>query len=46
MHLSPPLLLDDDEAVAVAMGLRTAGGGSITGIEEIQHGPTRNRNWR
>ncbi|OXM61614.1 helix-turn-helix transcriptional regulator [Amycolatopsis vastitatis] len=30
----PPLLLDDDEAVAVAMGLRTAAGGSITGIEE------------
>src|SRR4029450_3249336 len=29
----PPLLLDDDEAVAVAMGLRTAVGGSITGIE-------------
>jgi predicted DNA-binding transcriptional regulator YafY len=31
----PPLLLDDDEAVAVAIGLRTAAGGSITGIEEI-----------
>ncbi|GAA3391652.1 helix-turn-helix transcriptional regulator [Cryptosporangium minutisporangium] len=30
----PPLLLDDDEAVAIAMGLRTAAGGSITGIEE------------
>ncbi|GGS55031.1 helix-turn-helix transcriptional regulator [Actinokineospora fastidiosa] len=30
----PPLLLDDDEAVAVAMGLRTAASGSITGIEE------------
>jgi predicted DNA-binding transcriptional regulator YafY len=29
----PPLLLDDDEAVAVAVGLRTAVGG-ITGIEE------------
>jgi predicted DNA-binding transcriptional regulator YafY len=28
----PPLLLDDDEAVAVAVGLRTAG--SVTGIEE------------
>lgn len=28
----PPLLLDDDEAVAVAVGLRTAG--TITGIEE------------
>src|SRR5215469_16923370 len=30
----PPLLLDDDEAVAVAVGLRTAARGSVTGIEE------------
>lgn len=30
----PPLLLDDDEAVAIAMGLLTAAGGTITGIEE------------
>ncbi|WP_067537546.1 helix-turn-helix transcriptional regulator [Nocardia crassostreae] len=30
----PPLLLDDEEAVAVALGLRTAATGSITGIEE------------
>lgn len=30
----PPLLLDDDEAVAVAVGMRTATSGSITGIEE------------
>jgi predicted DNA-binding transcriptional regulator YafY len=30
----PPLLLDDDEAVAVAVGLRTAAGGSVVGIEE------------
>ncbi|MBX9244723.1 YafY family transcriptional regulator [Actinotalea ferrariae] len=30
----PPLLLDDDEAVAVALGLATAVSGSITGIEE------------
>lgn len=30
----PPLLLDDDEAVAVALGLRTAAIGSVTGIEE------------
>ena len=30
----PPLLLDDEEAVAVAIGLRTAAGGSIGGIEE------------
>jgi predicted DNA-binding transcriptional regulator YafY len=30
----PPLLLDDEEAVAIAVGLRTATGGSIAGIEE------------
>src|SRR5262249_21615453 len=30
----PPLLLDDEEAVAVAIGLRTAASGSIAGIEE------------
>jgi predicted DNA-binding transcriptional regulator YafY len=30
----PPLLLDDDEAVAIAVGLRTAAGGSVAGIEE------------
>jgi predicted DNA-binding transcriptional regulator YafY len=30
----PPLLLDDDEAVAVAVGLRTAANGSVTGIQE------------
>ncbi|GAB3657522.1 helix-turn-helix transcriptional regulator [Glycomyces tarimensis] len=30
----PPLLLDDDEAVAVVVGLRTAADGSVTGIEE------------
>ena len=30
----PPLLLDDDEAIAIAVGLRTAAGGSVTGIEE------------
>ena len=30
----PPLLLDDDEAVAVAIGLRTAANGTISGIEE------------
>ena len=30
----PPLLLDDEEAVAVAVGLRTAAGGSVTGIAE------------
>jgi predicted DNA-binding transcriptional regulator YafY len=30
----PPLLLDDDEAVAVAIGLRTATAGGVTGIEE------------
>jgi predicted DNA-binding transcriptional regulator YafY len=30
----PPLLLDDDEAVAVAVGLRTAAGRGVRGIEE------------
>jgi predicted DNA-binding transcriptional regulator YafY len=30
----PPLLLDDDEAVAVAIGLRAAATGSVAGIEE------------
>ncbi len=30
----PPLLLDDDEAVAVALGLRTCASGGVTGIEE------------
>jgi predicted DNA-binding transcriptional regulator YafY len=30
----PPLLLEDAEAVAVAVGLRTAAAGSIVGIEE------------
>jgi predicted DNA-binding transcriptional regulator YafY len=30
----PPLLLDDDEAVAVAVGLRTAASGTIAGIED------------
>ncbi|MEM8904263.1 MAG: YafY family protein [Actinomycetota bacterium] len=32
-HL-PPLLLDDDEAVAIAVGLRTAAGAAVEGIEE------------
>src|SRR6266704_2034071 len=30
----PPLLLDDDEAVALAIGLRTAAQGGVAGIEE------------
>jgi predicted DNA-binding transcriptional regulator YafY len=30
----PPLLLEDDEAVAVAIGLRTATSGAVTGIGE------------
>jgi predicted DNA-binding transcriptional regulator YafY len=30
----PPLLLDDDEATAIAVGLRTAAGASVAGIEE------------
>jgi predicted DNA-binding transcriptional regulator YafY len=32
-HL-PPLLLDDDEAVAIAVGLRAAAGASVAGIED------------
>ena len=32
-HL-PPLVLDDDEAVAVAVGLRAAAGAAISGIED------------
>jgi predicted DNA-binding transcriptional regulator YafY len=31
----PPLLLDDEEAIAIAVGLRTAARASVTGIEEI-----------
>lgn len=30
----PPLLLDDEEAVAVAVGLRTGASGTVAGIEE------------
>nr|WP_255622724.1 YafY family protein [Pseudonocardia sp. DSM 110487] len=30
----PPLLLDDDEATAVAIGLNSATGGAVAGIEE------------
>src|SRR4051794_22457274 len=30
----PPLLLDDEEAVAIAVGLRTAARASVAGIEE------------
>ncbi|MEU8301761.1 YafY family protein [Micromonospora sp. NPDC048909] len=30
----PPLLLDDDEAVAVVVGLRAAAAGTVSGIEE------------
>jgi predicted DNA-binding transcriptional regulator YafY len=30
----PPLLLDDEEAVAIAVSLRTAASGAVTGIEE------------
>ena len=30
----PPLLLDDDEAIAIAVGLSTAARASVTGIEE------------
>ena len=30
----PPLVLDDEEAIAIAVGLRTAARASVTGIEE------------
>src|SRR6185295_1387799 len=30
----PPLLLDDEEAVAIAVSLRTSAGGVVSGIEE------------
>ena len=30
----PPLLLDDDEVIAISVGLRTATGAGVTGIEE------------
>jgi predicted DNA-binding transcriptional regulator YafY len=30
----PPLLLDDDEAVAIAVGLRGAAAGAVAGVEE------------
>ena len=30
----PPLLLDDEEAVAISVGLRSAAGGTVAGIEE------------
>jgi predicted DNA-binding transcriptional regulator YafY len=30
----PPLLLDDDEAVAIAVSLRTVSGGAVEGLEE------------
>ena len=30
----PPLLLDDEEAIAVALGLRIAATGSIEGVQE------------
>jgi len=33
-HALPPLLLDDEEALATAIALRTATAGAVTGIEE------------
>jgi predicted DNA-binding transcriptional regulator YafY len=30
----PPLLLEDDEVIAIAVGLRTAAGGAVAGAEE------------
>ncbi|MEH3053567.1 MAG: YafY family protein [Patulibacter minatonensis] len=34
----PPLLLDDEDAIAIAIGLRTAANGSVTGMEEAAVG--------
>jgi len=34
----PPLLLDEDEAVAIAVGLRTAASAGVAGIEETSMG--------
>ena len=34
----PPLLLDDEEAIAIAVGLGTAARASVTGIEETPCG--------
>lgn len=34
----PPLLLDDDEAVAIVVGLRAAASGAVDGIEEASVG--------
>src|SRR5579862_17599 len=31
----PPLLLDDEEALAVSVGLRTAAAGGVSGMEEV-----------
>jgi len=31
----PPLLLDDEEALAVSLGLRTAAAGGVSGMEEV-----------
>ncbi|HXJ20165.1 MAG TPA: YafY family protein [Polyangia bacterium] len=31
----PPLILDDEEALAVSLGLRTAAAGGVTGMEEV-----------
>jgi predicted DNA-binding transcriptional regulator YafY len=35
----PPLLLDDEEAIAIAVGLRTAAGASVTGSRRPPSGP-------
>src|SRR5712692_8702805 len=35
----PPLVLDDEEAVALAIGLRTAAQGAVAGIEEASVAP-------
>ena len=33
----PPLLLDEEEAVAIALGLRAAAAGTVAGLEETSH---------
>ena len=40
----PPLLLDDEEAVAIAVGLRTAAGHAVAGITRRRYAHWRNWN--
>ena len=39
----PPLLLDDEEAIAIAVGLRTAARASVTGLEQVLPAHLRRR---